>query len=156
MIDKQSNMTPAARRTPALRSRCSAPRRRHGWSVLELLLVLPVVIAMALGVVQVFLLLSANNQVKLATELACRVGTLQSRNADEMEAEVRRAAVRGLMQERLIRAHDLTFYPGSFTGDPVVVEIKMPMTAAAPNLLGLFGVELKKRYLYCRTEMRKE
>ena len=40
--------------------------------------------------------------------------------------------------------------------DPVTVEVRVPMDAAAPDLLRFFGFSLRNRMLLAKTTMRKE
>ena len=122
----------------------------------ELLFVLPVAIGLCLAIVEFCMLLSARQQVKTACQVACRVGTLPAADSVEQERAVRAAAEQALVSRRLIEAHELQFTPGRFAGDPVVVEIRLPMRAAAPDMLCLVGFGLKGRCLSGRTVMRKE
>jgi len=123
---------------------------------LELLWVLPILVGIFFAIVEFSLLLSASHQVKLASRAACRVATLPAANRHEMEQAVRCAAERALAKRHLVEAYQLTICSGRHTGDPVVVEIRVPMCAAAPDVLTIVGFRLKGRELVARTVMRKE
>jgi hypothetical protein len=69
---------------------------------------------------------------------------------------VRETANNSLIDKRLCANHRLTHRPGGHTGDPVTVEIRVPMTAASPDMLAMFGFSLQKRYLISRVVMCKE
>ena len=45
---------------------------------------------------------------------------------------------------------------GRNSGDEVSVVVRVPMSAAAPDLLGFFGFRLQDRMLVAQTVMRKE
>ena len=122
----------------------------------ELLLVLPILVGVFFAIVEFSLLLSANQQVKLASRVACRVGTLPAANPSELQRAVCHAAETALAKPNLIGTYELTFQPGRYTGDRVVVEIRVPMKAASPDLLAAMGLRLGGRKLVARTVMRKE
>jgi hypothetical protein len=121
-----------------------------------LLFVVPILTLLVLAIVEFSLLLSASQHVKAASHQACRVGTLPVSDPQVLEKAVREAAVNALIKPRLIQAHELLFRPGLGTGDPVVVEVRVPMKSASPDLLGLVGFCLQGRKLVGRTVMRKE
>lgn len=150
--------SPRANREIARDRIAALPHRARKGAILstELLLVLPVLIGVCLAVVEFAMLLSARQQVKTACQVACRVGTLPAANPSECEEAVRAAAKRALARKRLIEAHELEFTPGRFAGDDVVVEIRLPMRAAAPDMLCVVGFGLKGRCIVGRTVMRKE
>lgn len=136
--------------------------RRHSASrcgailSVELLLVLPLLVALFLAVVEWSLLLSAQQLVQTAAQTACRTGTLPIGELATLEVAVRRAAEQSLVKPELIRASTLSFVPGEDVGDNVIVEIRVPMRAAAPDLLGAFAFSLKGRELVGRSVLRKE
>jgi hypothetical protein len=122
----------------------------------ELVLVVPVVMALVLALVEFGLLWAGAHKVHLAAEVACRVGTRPCEDLIELDRCVRRAAETALVDKRLAANHRLTFVPGGHTGDPVVVEIKAPMTAASPDMLAMFGFSLRNRNFESRVVMAKE
>jgi hypothetical protein len=113
-------------------------------------------LALAFALVEFSLLWSANAQVAAASQVACRVGTLPTSDPVARERAVREAALGALQTRNLAQASHLVFDPGVHTGDPVLVEIRVPMQAAAPDLLAIFGFELQGRQLVGRTVMRHE
>ncbi len=123
---------------------------------LELICTLPIVIVLFFAVIEFAMLLQAENQLMVAAEVACRMGTLQFPEHEQAEDAVREAARRALAQPRLVNSHELRFFPGRHSGDEVAVEIHLPMSAAAPNLLSLIGFDLRGRELVATTVMRKE
>jgi hypothetical protein len=147
--------SPGGRRRSGLPAGRTRPRKGAIQTV-ELLLVLPILLGLLFAIIEFGLLLSANQRLKMASQLACRVGTLPADDPVEREQAIRRAAKGALGKPHLIRAHRLEFDAGRYTGDPVVVEIRLPMKAAAPDLLAVLGLGLKDRELLARTVMRKE
>ncbi len=132
-------------------------RRRRGIIVsVELLLALPLLIILLCAVVEFSMLWSVNHLVKAASHAGCRVATLPAGHPAASEAAVRQAVAAALVRGRLIAAHQITFESGPFTGDPIMCEVRLPMNAAAPNMLAIFGFNLDGRELVTRTVMRKE
>jgi hypothetical protein len=121
-----------------------------------LLLVLPILGALCFGIAELSLLLMGMQRVEAASSAACRVATLPASDPVVLEQAVRRAAAEALGKVSLVRAHEIQFELGQFPGDPVVVEVRVPMTAAAPDLLRVLGFSLQGRQLASRTVMRKE
>jgi len=122
----------------------------------ELLFVLPILAGLLFAMVEFSMLLSAKQQIKSASRLACRVASLPAADPVQLEHVVRGAAEQGLVRSSLIESYELRFDPGQNTGDEVVAEVRVPMRAAAPNLLSVVGFNLKGRHLTARTVMRKE
>ncbi len=138
-------------------SRLQGRRARSGaLQSIELLLILPIVTLIFFGLIEFSLLWSANMSVKLASQIACRAGTLPAHDPAALRRAVQAAAARALHKPRLVRAHRLSLQPGLHTGDVVVVEIRVPMRAVAPDLLRVFGLGLRDRELVGYTVMRKE
>lgn len=136
---------------------CAPPSSRRG-AILsyELIFVLPIAVALVLALLEFGLLWSAAHKVQLASQHACRVGTRPCEDLLQLHRAVERAADEALVDQRLIRSCELQFKPGVQTGDPVQVEIKVPMTAASPDLLTIVGYSLRGRYLTSRVVMSKE
>ena len=122
----------------------------------ELILVLPIAVALVLALLEFGLLWSAAHKVQLATQHACRVGTRPCASLTDLHKAVQAAADEALIDQRLIAACELRFQPGAQTGDPVVVEVKVPMSAASPDLLSIVGYSLRGRTLTSRVVMSKE
>jgi hypothetical protein len=121
-----------------------------------LVIVLPLLLGIVLAVVEFGLLFTAFERVQLACATACRVGTHPCDSLNRLDREVRRAAHVALFSDQLAAASRITFIPGGFTGDPVIVELQVPMTAASPDLLRMLGFSLHNRFLISRVVMRKE
>jgi hypothetical protein len=133
------------------------PRSRTGAILsFELLLVLPIVVAVVFGMVELSLLLMGLERVQTASSAACRVATLPTGDPDVLEQAVREAAAQSLLKASLVQTYEIHTELGQFPGDPVTVEIRVPMKAAAPDLLKLVGFSLEGRQLVGRTVMRKQ
>lgn len=119
---------------------------------MELVLVLPIVIALVFGCIELGMLTSAGSTLKEASRAGCRVATLPGSS----DRDVRLAVERVLHRPSLIKSCDLHVGRGRHTGDEVRVVVQVPMTAAAPDLLAMFGFGLGGRQLMAQTVMRKE
>jgi Kef-type K+ transport system membrane component KefB len=131
-------------------------RRRRAFVTAELVIVFPLLFGIVLAAVEFGLLLTASERVQLACATACRVGTRPCDDLGRLDRDVRLAAQVALVSDQLAGASRIAFIPGGYTGDPVIVEIRVPMSAASPDLLGAFGFSLKHRFLISRVVMRKE
>ena len=138
-----------------LRRRCRS-RRVGAVLSIELLLVFPVLAAMCFGVAELSLLLMGMQRVQSASSAACRVATLPASDPAVLEQAVREAAARALAKASLVRTYEIRFQLGQYAGDPVTVEVRVPMKAAAPDLLELVGFSLEGRQLVAQTVMRKQ
>jgi hypothetical protein len=154
---QRSESSAGSRKTHLLLRPLGEGRRRRG-AVLsfELLLVLPVAVALVVALCEFGMLWAGAHKVHLAAQAACRVGTRPCSDPALHQQAVQQAAERALVDKRLGASHRLTFVPGEHTGDPVIVEIRVPMGAAAPDMLAMFGFSLKDRYLESRVVMAKE
>jgi Flp pilus assembly protein TadG len=124
---------------------------------LELLLVLPILLVVCFAVVEFSMLLIAMQRVQTASSAACRIGTLPARNPDVQQQAMLAAAKAALGNPSLIAACQMPQSDvGTYAGDPVVVVVSVPMTAAAPNLLKMMGFSLEGRQLVAQTEMCKQ
>ena len=141
-----------SRRHDSVRKR----RPYRGLAALELVLVLPFLLGLVLAAVEFGMLWSVSQRVQLACATACRVGTRPCESLSVLDRQVRLAAQASLISRPLVQTYKLNFFPGGNTGDPVIVEIQVPMSAAAPDLLQILGFSLQNRYLYSRIVMRKE
>jgi len=131
------------------------PRRRAVLS-LELLLVLPLLFGVVLGLVELSMIASANQRIKTASALACRIATFPATSDDALIDAVQNVVDNTLRRHSLKENCHITLTPGQSTGDDVVVEITLPMIHAAPNMLAFLGFSLEDRQLFARTVMRKE
>lgn len=145
--------------SPLLRTgTASGRRRRRAGAILsaELMFVLPIVMAVLFAMVEFAMLLVAQQRVEVAAREACRVASLPTTDAKAAEKAVHEMAARALGSKNLVCAHRLTYKPAKYAGETVAVEIRVPMKAAAPDMLGLVGFGLGGRQLTARCVMRKE
>lgn len=131
-------------------------RRSGGMFSIELLFIVPIVLALACAIVEFAMLWSASHKVQFAAQNACRAATRPCSDLKLLDNTIRQIAKDSLLDGRLRDNHRLTFLPGAHTGDPVTIEIKVPMTAASPDLLRFFGFSLQRRFLMSRVVMAKE
>ena len=131
-------------------------RRAGAINCMELLFVLPVLLIVVFAILEFGCLWSANLRVKAASQAACRVATLPAATPEEMMLAVQRMSDQSLGNASLVRSSKINVQPAEHSGDPVTVEVRVPMSAAAPDMLAVFGLELKGRELIGRTVMRKE
>ena len=127
-------------------------RRRGAVLSMELLLVLPIVAGLLLALVEFSMLWSANQRVKLAANAGARVASFSGSNLPAVE----QAAALALNKRSLLQTMQVAVQGGQHTGDLVCVRVAVPMRAAAPDLLSLFGFSLANRQLSAETIMRKE
>jgi hypothetical protein len=144
---------------PALRPSRRGRRRTERAGVvftLELLLILPILLTVVLGLVELCLLLMSMQRVQAASSAACQIGTLPASDPAAQEEAMEDAAAHALGSEGLVENYEMQTQLGQYPGDPVVVEISVPMTAAAPDLLKIIGFSLEDRQLTSRTQMCKQ
>lgn len=127
-------------------------RRRGAVLTFELLLIVPIVMALSLAVVELSMLWAGNQRLALACRAACRVATLPGSTDDE----IRQTVVQVLDGHRLGSAVTVEIQRGAEAGDPVGVRLVAPMLAAAPDLLGIVGFSLAERELSVVSIMRQE
>lgn len=130
----------------------SRHNRRGAILSLELIVVLPILIGLLFAIIEFSMLWSASHLVKAASAAGCRVATLPGSNSVAIGEAV--AAVLG---KPALAAHCQVEVQGGWTcGEEVSVVVRVPMAAAAPDLLGFFGFSLRDRMLVAQTVMRKE
>lgn len=135
------------------RSRHARHGRRLGAIVtMELLLVLPVVLALLLGLVEFSMLWIARQHVQESARAACRVATFPGSN----QQTVNQAAYMALHKQALVSQAQVQIRGGAFSGDLVAVRVAVPMRAAAPDLLAVFGLGFGQTELTAEAVMRKE
>jgi len=131
-------------------------QRRGAVHSMGLILVLPILMMVVLGIIEFGLLLLANHHVEVASQQGCRAATFPLAADESLERVVRDAVERSLARSDLIRSYRLRIEGARYTGDPVLVEVSVPMADAAPDLLSWIGFNLKGRRLISHTVMRKE
>lgn len=134
----------------------SAKRRRRGLVAVELLFVLPLLLAVLLGTVEFSLWLTAQQQVNLASREGARVAATGG-NRDDVDAVVRVALGPGRFDRATITA-TLTDEDGDpvLPGRPVAVVVQLPAAAVVPDLLAFVGLSIRNQILVGQTVMRKE
>lgn len=129
----------------------SAARKRRGFVSLELVLTLPILATILTGLVEFSLLFYARSSLVEANRIGARTATLMGADQTQVETEIRKVLSPRLQQELQVECT-----PGVRSGDTVVVSIRVPMSAASPDLLWPIGYSLTGRYLYAETRMIKE
>ncbi len=138
------------------RARRARGRRRGAVTTVQLVALLPLLIGGLFALIEFGMILNAQQRLKSATVSACRTAALSCDDTDVQAAAVQSEAMRVLEKDSLIRDCQLTCELGVHTGDPVTVEISVPMKSAAPNLLAIIGVSLEGREMVAKTTMCKE
>lgn len=118
---------------------------------MELVLTLPILLAVLLGLFEFSILFFARSTVVEACRLAARKASLPGVAAEDVESEVTRR-----LSPRMGRSARVRIEMGQQTGDVVIVAVSVPMDQAAPNLLWPIGYGLTGRTLYAETQMIKE
>jgi len=128
------------------------PHRRGSILSAEMLIVFPVMMVLLMGVVETSLMLSTFNQLKLASSVGARVASVTPGNAELAVAE---AVEQVLAEADFVEVVDVSCDDSGQTGGICRVTVRIPMSEAAPDLLGVFGFTLDGT-LEASTAMRKE
>ncbi|MEZ6066297.1 MAG: pilus assembly protein [Planctomycetaceae bacterium] len=134
-----------------IRQSANTRSRRRGLFSMELVLVLPILGTLLLGLFEFSLLFFARGEVVDASRAGARSATLPGATLTSIEEEVL-----ATLSPRLRERAEVVIQPGVQTGDPVIVGVRVPMSAAAPDLLWPVGFQLRDRYLASQTQMTKE
>lgn len=118
---------------------------------MELVLVLPILATLLLGMFEFAMLFFARSEVVDACRAGARKGTLPGVTAWDVEE-----TVLATLSPRMRSAATVDAETGVHTGDPVLVSVRVPMSAAAPDLLWLIGFTLDGRDLISESRMTKE
>lgn len=118
---------------------------------MELVLTLPILGLLLLGVLEFALLFFARGEVVEASRLGARLATMPGVQAAHVQEQVFAS-----LSPRLRAGAEVLVKPGEFTGDAVVVGVRVPMAAAAPDLLWPVGFSLQNNHLVSETRMTKE
>lgn len=132
------------------RQEFSASRRR-GTMTMELLITLPILFVLLLGIFEFSFLMYARSDVVQAARAGARLATLNGVEEDDVRSEVGRA-----LAGKFQAAYQVRSTLGTYPGDEVIVTVRVPMTAAAPNLLWPLGYSIRGRDLIAETRMVKE
>lgn len=133
-----------------------AGRRQGAIMALELLLVLPLVLAIFFGTVEYGLLLAAEARLINASREGARVAAAGG-DSNDVEAAVKAALLADEadlvdIQALLTDVNDDPLLPG----DQVAVMVSAPATTLVPDLLRFIGISICNRCLIGQTVMRKE
>lgn len=132
-------------------------RKRRGMLLsYELLWVLPIMGGVFFAVVEFGMIWSAQHGLTAASQLGARVASLPAESSQARELAVREAVDLALAHSPLSGAYELDLWVGESSGDCVVVELRAPMEAAAPDLLAATGLSLRGRQLIAHSVARRE
>ena len=118
----------------------------------ELLLLLPIILALILGMVEYSMILSIDQQLAVASREGARVAA-QGGSASEAEAAARLVLGPGSVGLESVVTSQLT----DVSGDPVLVRVVIADAATVvPNLLRFAGFSIKDKPLAGAAIMRRE
>jgi hypothetical protein len=137
--------------SPVTVSPGSARHPRRGVLSMELIITLPIFGLLLMGLFEYSLLFASRGDVVDACRSGCRRGTLAYATPEDVEEQVRRSLGSTLGPHAIIDSE-----LGEYTGDEVVVTVRVPMSAASPDLLWPIGFGLRDRELSCQSRMVKE
>ncbi|HVJ84861.1 MAG TPA: TadE family protein [Caulifigura sp.] len=118
---------------------------------MELVITLPIFGLLLMGLFEYSLLFASRGDVVEACRQGCRRGTLAFATEEDVEEEVRWSLGAKLGPQAIVDTEI-----GEFTGDEVIVTVRVPMSAASPDLLWPIGFGLRDRELSCQSRMVKE
>jgi Flp pilus assembly protein TadG len=124
---------------------------RAGIISMELIITLPILFVLLLGIFEFSFLMYARSDVVQASRAGARLAVLNGVWPEEVETEVGRS-----LGGRFQNVCSVQTQMGERSGDEVVVTVRVPMTAAAPNLLWPLGYNIQGRDLVAQTRMLKE
>ena len=144
----------------------------------ELIITMPIVVGMIFAMIEIGMILVGQQQIENAARIGCRVGTFPGDttlagdtcdpNITVHDVEVRAAIIHALggSNTKLAQEADIDYTYGENPGDHVTVTIKVPMSAAAPDMLAFLGFSLDGpdpvnepehvKYMTARCVMRRE
>ncbi len=135
-----------------LRRTTSQPQRdRRGIISMELVLTLPLLMLLLLGMFEFSFLMAARGEVIQACRAGARMAVLNGVQGEDVETEVGNTLGGRFGSSYLVQSQ-----LGEHSGDEVVVTLRVPMTAAAPNLLWPVGYNIRGRELVAQARMLKE
>ena len=131
-------------------------RRRGGSLTLELLFVLPILMAVLLGTIEFSMFGLARQQLVAASREGARVAALGGTQGETIAA-VQLFLGNGQLQNATIvtTLQDKSGNPIQ-SGSPVTVTVAVPATQAVPDLLAFLGISLVNENIIAQTTMRKE
>lgn len=126
-------------------------QRRRGLLSLEVILILPMFLILILALVEFSFIFMARSNIQEACYAGVRLATLTGVTPEEVEYEVLRS-----LGDELGTVINVQAILGQYSGDEVVVSVRAPMQAAAPNLLWPIGYNLEGRHFVAEARMLKE
>jgi len=118
---------------------------------MELVLVLPILGILLLGLFEYSLLFFARGEVVDASRTGARIASLPGATEYDVEEHVLAS-----LSPRLRQTARVAVQTGQYSGDPVIVAVRVPMESASPDLLWPIGFSLDGRDLVSETQMLKE
>ena len=118
---------------------------------MELVLVLPLLMIVLFGVIELSLLFNARQALVAASRAGARIGALAGATLEDVRQAVEDQVGPPLCDQLTIDA-DL----GQRSGDQVCVQVRAPMRSVSPDLLRVVGFGLDDRELVAETVMSKE
>lgn len=126
-------------------------KNRRAILSMELVLTLPLLMLVLFAIFEYSMLFFARGGVVEASRVGARAATYPGASYEAIEQSVAEA-----LGPQLNRNANIFVEPGQFSGDRVVVVVKVPMAAASPDLLWPIGFGLQGRYLVAETVMERE
>ncbi len=126
-------------------------KSRKAFLSMELVLTLPLLMLVLFAVFEYSMLFFARGGVVEASRIGARTATYPGASLEVIEQSVVQSLGPQLNQNATVFVE-----PGQFSGDRVVVVVKVPMTDASPDLLWPIGFGLQGRYLIAETVMERE
>jgi len=129
----------------------------------ELVLTVPILMALVLALVQFSIMLASSQTISAAANVAARQATIPSASAASVEAAVAQV-VHGWQfaghQEVIILVNGVpeasSPLEDAVTGDVISVKVRVPTIEASPDLLDFIGTSISGQYLQSTFVMRKE
>ena len=129
---------------------------RSGSFTLELLFVLPILMALLLGTIEFSMFGLARQQVVAASREGARAAALGG-NAQDVQQAAAMFLGNGALANATVQA-TLTDARGNpvASGQPVAVTVSIPANEAVPDLLPFIGFSIQNETITAQTVMRKE
>jgi hypothetical protein len=129
---------------------------RRGSLTIELLLLMPVLLALVVGAVEMSLLVASEQKLEAASATGARTAA-QGGDQEAVRLAVREALAHSKLcgAEVIVRLDDENGYPLP-SGSTVEVRVQINANQAVPDLLSFIGFSIKEMTLSGHTAMRKE
>jgi len=139
-----------------MRSRKTTSSARKGSAAIELLFVLPLLLLILTAMVQVGMLMAAQQQLQLASREGARVAALGGNKVDVENAAKLVLSNGALSQATIISVLTDNNNKPLPSGAAVSVEVSVATKSAVPNFIGWTGVVLAGDTISGKTVFRKE